>query len=511
MPRSFLKKKTMSMERNKTRRIIAACTLVSAFVSAQTKPNVVFILVDDFGWADVGFNGSKYYETPNIDRLASQGTQFTNGYAAAAISSPTRCSIMTGKYPARLRITDWIPGYQNGLNKEQLSKYKMKAPPFTLNMSLEEVTLAEALKEGGYKTCFVGKWHCSEDSAYYPQYQGFDKNIGGWKSGSPTGNSKKGAAYFTPYNNPYLPDGPTGEFLTDRLANESIKWIEQQKDNPFFLYLSFYAVHTPIQAKPEEASYFREKAKRMGIDKATEFTTDLSWIKNNPHPAKHWKERLIQSDAEYAALILNMDENVGKVLNKINQLGLADNTIICFMSDNGGLSTAEGSPTTNAPLRAGKGWLYEGGIREPFILKIPETSKPGTKIDIPVTSTDFYPTILDACGLALLPGQHIDGESLIPLLKGEKLKRKSIFWHYPHYGGKGDSPAGAIRKGDWKLIESYEDGHAELYNIKKDISENNNLAIKEKKRTRRLLTELKAWRNDVGAQMPERNPDYKFK
>jgi len=488
--------------------VIAACSFVSTLLNAQTKPNVVFILVDDFGWADVGYNGSRYYETPNIDRLANEGTQFTNGYAAAAISSPTRCSIMTGKYPARVDVTDWIPGYQNGLNKKQLSKYKMIAPKFSFNLPLEEVTIAEALKSNGYKTCFVGKWHCSEDSAFYPQYQGFDRNIGGWMSGKPTGNDKEGMAYYTPYRNPYLPDGPKGEFLTDRLANESMKWMEQQKNSPFFLYLSFYAVHTPIQAKPDKVAYFKGKARKMGIDKATEFSTDLSWIKNNAHPDRHWKERLIQSDAEYAALISNMDENVGKVLNKIKELRLDDNTIICFMSDNGGLSTSEGSPTTNAPLRGGKGWLYEGGIREPYILKIPHVSKAGTKITTPVTSTDFYPTILDACRLNLLPEQHIDGVSLLPLLKGQKLNRKAIFWHYPHYGGKGDSPAGAVREGDWKLIEFYEDNHVELYNLKNDISEKNNLAIKESKIAQRLLSELHTWRKSVGAKMPIINVNY---
>jgi len=486
------------------------CLVISGplVLAQKSRPNVVFILVDDFGWADVGFNGSKFYETPNIDRLAAQSAQFTNGYAAAPICSPTRCNIMTGKSPARLHITDWIPGYQDGLNKEQLSKFKMISPKFALNMPLEETTLAEVLKSNGYKTCFVGKWHCSEDSAFYPQYQGFDTNIGGWKSGSPTGNSKEGMAYFTPYNNPYLPDGPKGEFLTDRLANESMKWIEQQKNNPFFLYLSFYAVHTPIQAKPEDVAYFREKVKKMGLDKQPEFTSDLPWIKNNPHALSHWKERLIQNNAEYAALILNMDENVGKVLDKIHELGLDENTIICFMSDNGGLSTAESSPTTNAPLRGGKGWLYEGGIREPFIIKIPHISKTGVKIETPVISGDFYPTILDACGLSLLPKQHLDGLSLIPLLKGNKLDRKALFWHYPHYGGKGDSPAGAIREGNWKLIEFYEDNHIELYNLEKDISEKNNLAKQEPKIAGDLLKQLHNWRKEVQAQMPVSNPDF---
>lgn len=487
---------------------ITACSFSTTSIFAQKKPNVVFILVDDFGWKDVSYNGSKFYETPNIDQLAKEGMEFTNGYAAAAISSPTRCSIMTGKYPARLDITDWIPGYQYNLTKEQWAKYKLKTPQIKLNLPLEEVTIAEALKSNGYKTCFVGKWHCSEDSAYYPQYQGFDKNIGGWKSGKPTGNANEWMAYFTPYHNPYLPDGPKGEFLTDRLANESVKWIENHKNEPFFLYLAFYAVHTPIQAKPEKVAYFREKAKKMGIDTEVAFSKDYSWIKNNPHAPKHWKQRLLQSDPEYAALISSMDENVGKVLNKIKELGLDKNTLICFMSDNGGLSTAEGSPTTNSPLRGGKGWLYEGGIREPYIIKAPGVTKPGEVCKTPVISTDFYPTILDYCGCELLPKQHKDGASLMPLLKGKSIERKDIFWHYPQYGGKGDSPASAIREGDWKLIEFFEDNHVELYNLKNDISEKKDLSISRPDIAKKLLQKLHKWQKDVGAEFPKKNPFY---
>ncbi len=488
-----------------------ALTGFSGIISAQTsKPNVVFILVDDFGWADVSYNGSKFYETPNIDRLAAEGMQFSNGYAAAAISSPTRASLMTGKYPARLQITDWIPGYQHNLNKQQLSKYRMIAPKFVHNLPLEEKTIAEAMKENDYKTCFVGKWHCAEDSTHFPQYQGFDHNIGGYWSGSPKGNAKEGNAYYTPYNNPYLPDGPKGEYLTDRLGDESVKYIESQKNNPFFLYLSFYSVHTPIQPKPEYAAYFHEKAKKMGIDTKSEFINNHAWIRTNPYASWHWKERTIQNNAEYAALIKSMDENVGKVLDKLVELGLDKNTIVCFTSDNGGLSTAEGSPTTNAPLRYGKGWLYEGGIREPYIIKAPGIAKAGSVCHVPVTSTDFYPTILDACGLKLQPEQHKDGVSLLSLLKGKKcFKRKAIFWHYPHYGGKGDAPAAAIRMGHWKLIEFFEDNHVELYNLKTDISEKNDLSTKYPKKVKKLKEMLHKWQRSVNAQMPVFNPDYR--
>ncbi|MCK9507687.1 MAG: sulfatase [Pigmentiphaga sp.] len=501
----------MSMKQGRCKLILfGAAATATALVNAQQKPNVVFIVVDDYGWSDVSYNGSKFYETPNIDRLAAEGMVFTNGYAAASVSSPSRCALMTGKYPARLQITDWIPGYQYGLTAQQLSNYKMISPEMKLNLPLEEVTMAEAMKENGYNTCLVGKWHCSEDSVYYPQYQGFDQNIGGWLKGSPNGNKSEGLAYFTPYHNPYLPDGPVGEYLTDRLGDEAARWIEEQKENPFFLYLSFYAVHTPIQPKPEVAELFKEKAKTMGIDTIHPFSTNFPWYKEHPAPARHWKERTIQSDPDYAALIYSMDENIGKVLNKLTALGLDKNTIIFFTSDNGGLSTAEGSPTTNAPLRAGKGWLYEGGIREPFVIKVPGKTTAGSTCDVPVIATDFYPTLLDACHIQLKPMQHQDGVSLMPLFEGKKLKRKSIFWHYPHYGGKGDAPAAAIRQGDWKLIEFFETGKTELYNLKKDISETNDLSVIEPKITAKLLNELKKWQRSVDAQMPIFNPDYKY-
>lgn len=479
---------------------------------AQERPNVVFFLVDDYGWKDVGYNGSKYYETPNIDRLAAEGMQFTDGYAAAAISSPTRVSLMTGKCPARTGITDWIPGYQHNASEKQLSRYKMIAPQMPLNMPLEEVTIAEAFKEGGYNTYFVGKWHCAEDLLYYPQYQGFDVNIGGWMKGSPNGVKRKlggKGAYYSPYNNPYLSDGPEGEYLTDRLGDESVKLIDRAGDEPFFLYLSFYAVHTPIEAKPEKVAYFEEKAKRMNLTGVDPFTTDLEWYNKADYKAPHWKERTLQSDAEYAALIYSMDENVGKVLDHLKARGLDKNTIVCFISDNGGLSTAEGSPTCNAPLRAGKGWLYEGGIREPYIIKYPKVVKGKSKCDKPVMSVDFYPTLLELAGLPLKPEQHVDGVSLVPLLKKDKkFDRGALYFHYPHYGGKGDTPAGAIRKGDYKLIEFYEDNRIELYNLKDDLSETHDLSITQPELAASLLNELQQWRLSCGARMPVCNPGY---
>lgn len=486
----------------------------SAFAKgAEQKPNVLFIMIDDYGWADVGYNGSKFYETPNIDRLASEGMVFTNGYAPAPISSPTRVSVLTGKYPARNGITDWIPGYQYGLNEKQLSKYKMIAPEMPLNMPLEEVIIPEAMKENGYSTYHIGKWHCAEDSLYYPQYQGYDVNIGGWLKGSPNGikRSQGGkGAYFSPYRNPYLPDGPDGEYLTDRLGDEAIKLIDASKSKPFFMYLAFYAVHTPIEAKPEYVEYFKKKAHKMRLDEIQPFTKDLDWYKNADHKAWHWKERVVQSDAEYAALIYSMDENIGRVLDALKKKGLDKNTIVCLLSDNGGLSTAEGSPTCNFPLRAGKGWLYEGGIREPFLIKYPKVVEAGSVCHNPVIGVDFYPTILELAGLPLKPEQHVDGVSLVPFLKGDRtFDRGPIFWHYPHYGGKGDTPGGAIRMGDYKLIEFYEDNHVELYNLRTDISETRDLSKEKPEVAADLLKRLHDWRKACGAKMPKINPNYK--
>lgn len=490
---------------------VAGFLSLSFAVKAQTRPNVVFIVIDDYGWADVGYNGSRFYETPNIDKLSAEGMIFTDGYAAAPISSPTRVSIMTGKNPARTGITDWIPGYQYGLDQQRLSKYKMLAPEMPLNMPLEEVTIGEALKEQGYKTFYVGKWHCCEDSLFYPQYQGFDVNIGGWMMGRPNGDMRKNGgrgAYFSPYHNPMLPDGPDGEYLTDRLGNECLKLIDSAGESPFFLFFSFYAVHTPIEAKPEVTKYFEDKARKMGLDTISPFTTDKDWIRNAPYKAWHWKERTVQNDAEYAALIWSMDENVGKVLDYLKKKGLYDNTVVCLLSDNGGLSTAEGSPTCNFPLRGGKGWLYEGGIRVPYIIRIPGSV--GTVCHTPVSSTDFYPTILDLTGTDLKPEQHKDGVSLVPLLKGDTtFDRGAVYFHYPHYGGKGDTPAGAIRQGDYKLIWFYEDNHVELYNLRKDISEKENLAEVEWERAHSLWNRLQEYLRSCGAKMPVYNPNYK--
>ena len=462
--------------------------MTSVGKTEKKKLNFVFILIDDMGWTDAACYGSTFYETPNIDRLASEGMRFTDTYAACPVCSPTRASILTGKYPARVNITDWIPGRQfNGPRPDE----KLIGPRFNLQMALKDITIAEAFKQAGYNTAFIGKWHLGNEM-YYPQYQGFDINIAGMSYGWPPGG------YFSPYKNPMIEDGPEGEHLTDRLTDEALKFIEAKKDEPFLLYLSHYAVHTPLQSKKELTEKYETKADRMP--------------KVEPRfvPEGKKQNRQVQDHAIYAGMIQSTDESVGRIMDGLEELGIAENTAIIFMSDNGGLSTAEGSPTSNLPLRAGKGWLYEGGIREPMIIKWPGVTKPGSICSEVATSTDFYPTMLEMASLPLLPNQHLDGLSLVPLLKQTgKLNRDAVYWHYPHYSNQGGTPGSAIRAGDYKLIEFYEDNRIELYNLKDDIGEKNNLAEKMPKKVQELLKMLHEWKQSVNARMPQQNPDYK--
>lgn len=435
--------------------IATACQAMAETVGR--KPNVVVFLVDDLGWSDTACYGAENYETPNVDRLARQGMRFTNAYAAAAVCSPPRASIMSGKYPARLHLTDFISGH--------VKPYaKLKVPHWTAYLPLEEVTLAEAMKEGGYETFFAGKWHLGDNPKYFPQHQGFDTNLGGTGAGAPW------TGYFSPYHNRRLQDGPKGEYLTDRLGDESVAFLDNIGDRPFFLYLSFYSVHTPIMGKPELVKYFQEAHGMEG------------------------------TGAEYAAMIFNVDQNIGKVLEKLDTLGLSKDTLVIFTSDNGGIFR-------NEPLRRGKGTPYEGGIREPLIVRYPGRVPAGSESAEPVTSTDLYPTILEIAGLPLRPAQHADGLSLGPLLaqKGG-LDREAIFWHYPHYHAA--PPYGVVRKGDWKLIQFYEKMNVELYNLKEDISESHDLADSMPEPRGELVKLLDQWRESIGAQMPTPNPDF---
>ena len=450
------------------------------------RPNFVFILVDDLGWRDLGCFGSSFYETPNLDRLASSGVQFTDAYAASPVCSPTRAAIMTGKHPARLRITDWIPGRDP---KDQ----RLLGPVDRHQLPLGELTLAEALREQGYRTFFAGKWHLGGEG-FFPEDQGFDINRGGHHRGSPPGG------YYVPYENPKLEDGPEGEYLTDRLTTESIDFLKSTKGRPFLLFLSFYTVHTPIQACLKHIDEFRAKAEAQPEPKRPTQVEEHDGFT---------KQR--QDNADYASMIHSMDENVGRLLDQLEELGLSENTVIVFTSDNGGLSTLyrRGFPTSNLPLRAGKGWCYEGGIRVPLIIRDPRVSEAGASCGVPVSSIDFYPTILELAGIDPQPGQHQDGLSLVPLLSGDgPLDRDTLFWHFPHYHGSAWTPGAAVRVGDWKLIEFYDKDKVELFNLGEDIGERNDVAEQFPERRDELLTRLHSWQEAVGAQMPTSNPAY---
>lgn len=452
--------------------------------AGNKKPlNFVFLLIDDFGWMDIGVNNPHcFYETPNIDRLARSGMNFTNGYAANPVCSPTRYSIMTGKYPSRVDATNFFSGRRSG-----------RFNPGELNdkMSLSEITLAEALKEHGYKTAFAGKWHLGPDEQYWPENQGFDANIGGWAVGSPRGG------YFAPFDNPRLGEYPKGSHLPRVLTDESLAIMDQYKDKPFLLYLAYYSVHTPLQGREDLIAKYQAKRDKLLAEDATEFGPEEQvWP-----GGKERRVRIRQCHAVYGAMVEAMDEQIGRVLDKLDELGIADNTAVMLMSDNGGLSTSEGSPTSNLPLRGGKGWLYEGGIREPFLIRWPGVTRPGSRCDVPVVSTDFYPTILEMAGLPAKNDQHLDGVSLAPLLKGRKrIDRDAIYWHYPHYSNQGGFPGGAVRMGNWKLIERFEDGRVHLYDLEQDIGERKDLASEHPQRVAQMREKLHAWYKQVDAK-----------
>jgi arylsulfatase A-like enzyme len=450
----------------------SALVLCATLLTAQDRlPNVVLMLVDDMGWTDIGCGGSKYYETPNIDQLAKDGMRFTDAYSACTVCSPTRAAILTGKSPARLQITDWIAGHERPFAR-------LTIPEWTKYLPLEEETLAEKLKAKGYVTASIGKWHLGGPD-FYPEKQGFDVNIGGTDRGSPP-------SYFSPYGIATLSDGPKGEFLTDRLTSEAINFMEQNKEKPFFIYLPHYAVHTPIQAKPEVVAKYQKKAPSRG-----------------------------HSDPVYAALVESVDDSVGRLRAALEKLALRENTLFIFTSDNGGLSHLVNSkgwsrgPTDNSPARLGKGSAYDGGVRVPFIAVWPEVIPQGEKCDVPVISYDVLPTVLAAVSGTEVKSQGIDGESLMPLLTQKDLiKRGAIYWHYPHYHPGSATPYSATREGDWKLIEFYEDSRVELYNLRRDPGETQNMAEVDGDVTERLLKQLHQWRADLGAQEPEGNPDF---
>lgn len=469
----------------------AAAVLPGTSLSARRVPrrplNFVFLLIDDFGWMDLGANNPHcFYETPHLDRLARSSMNFTNGYAANPVCSPTRYSIMTGKYPTRVGATNWFSGTRSG---------RFNGAPLNDRMPLEEVTLAEALKEHDYRTAFLGKWHLGPNETYWPENQGFDVNIGGWRAGSPQGG------YFAPFDNPRLGDYPAGSHLPKVLTDEALRLLQEFRDDRFLLYLAFYSVHTPLQGRDDLIAKYEAKRKRVLAEKEREFGPEEQiWPVNDER-----RVRIRQAHVTYAAMVEAMDEQIGRVLTTLDALGIADRTAVILMSDNGGLSTSEGSPTSNLPLRGGKGWLYEGGIREPFLICWPGVAEPGSCCDVPVISTDFYPTILDMAGLPLKHSQHLDGVSLVPLLAGgTRLDREALFWHYPHYSNQGGFPGGAIRMGDWKLVERFEDGCVRLYDLALDIGEREDLAARYPERVELMRGRLHTWYKEVDAKFLER-------
>ncbi len=455
------------------------------------RPNFVFFLVDDLGWTDVGCFGSSFYETPNIDRLAASGMRFTSAYAACPVCSPTRASILTGKFPVRVNVTDYISPEGGNQPENWKRNTPMLPASYSDRLSLEEVTIAETLKAAGYATFFAGKWHLGPEG-FFPEDQGFDFNLGGLDRGGPYGGKK----YFSPYGNPRLADGPDGEHLPDRLASETVQFIKNHSDQPFLAYLSFYSVHTPLIS--------REDLTKKYTDKKAKLNLEARWGQFGER-----KVRLVQEHAVYAGMVEAMDMAVGKVLQSLEDQNLTDNTVVIFMSDNGGLSTSEGHPTSNLPLKAGKGWMYEGGIREPMIVRAPGVTAPNSVCDQPVISTDFFPTMLQLADLPQLPDAHQDGESFVSLLQGKVRERSPMFWHYPHYGNQGGTPSTCIRDGDWKLIEFHEDQRLELYNLKDDISEAHNLVNERPELAKKMHQQLIQWRKDVNAQMPSPNPRFK--
>ena len=460
--------------------------------SVVQTPNVVLILVDDLGWMDLGCQGSDLFETPHLDKLAESGMRFTNGYAACAVCSPTRAAVQTGRYPGRLYVTDWIRSrFQGGkipadkVNPclapvEKWRGKKVLCPPNALWMESSEITIAEVLKAKGYTTCYIGKWHLGTDD-WYPERQGFDFNFGGCDYGQPPN-------YFDPFNQPNgrhemlragipgLPGRQKGEYLSDREADEAVNFIKQNHDRPFFLQLSNYAVHTPIQAKKEVTEKYQTK------------------LKNAKAPLK-------QKNAKYAAMVESVDDAFGRIQKTLDELKIADNTLVIFTSDNGGLL----GPTNNAPLRSGKGYAYEGGIRVPFIVRWPGVTQPGSTDDTPITSVDIFPTVVEAVEAGLPKDRTIDGKSLKPLLsRTGSLDRDAIYWHFPHYR-HAPGPYSIIREGDWKYIKWYE-GPTALFNLSKDLGEKNNLAAKMPDKVNALDSKLMQHLKSIDAKIPISKP-----
>ena len=456
------------------------------------KPNIVFILADDLGYNDISCYGSTFYETPHIDRIAKRGTLFTNGYAACQVCSPSRASILNGKFPARHGITDWI-GAPAGTQWRGHKRYtKLLPPDYNRQLNHEDVVLPEVLREQGYATFFAGKWHLGNEGSY-PQDHGFDINQGGYEKGGPYSGG-----FFSPFDNPQMKDFPDelGMSLPEKLAKETNQFIERHQDKPFLAYLSFYAVHAPIQTTKDNWEKYRDKAIRQGV-------ADKGFAMERRLPARQQQDNPV-----YAGLIEHMDDAVGQVLDKLDELGLADNTIVVFTSDNGGVVSGDNYSTNLNPLRGGKGYQWEGGIKVPYLMYVPWLSGGAKQQKTRVSGVDFFPTLLDLAGLDLRPELHEDGLSLKPLLEGEEIEDRALIWHYPHYGNQGGDPSSIIIKGDWKLIHYHEDESKELYNLSTDVSEAENVEEQHPDIVEQLSAELTERLHTLGSNFPSKDPMY---
>ena len=515
--------------------VVSLSVLCANALSAEDRPNIVFFLVDDLGWSDVGCYGSSFYDTPNIDQLAADGVRFTDAYAACHVCSPTRASILTGKYPATLNLTDWLPGRRNFPFQKLLNAEINQYLPYT------ETTIAEALKDHGYRTAIFGKWHLGREPST-PQKHGFDIHIPNVPSNWRT--------FHGPFGMKNL-ESKRGDYLTDRLTDEAIHWLEEQRrqvdgkgGQPFFLYLAHFAVHDPIQGRRDLVTKYSKKLSQKEKSSAPDFVlegnpdhpdnpskNELATLIQTPEYSRHKvlprgtiKVKQKQDNVEFAAMVESVDQSLGRILDKLESMGVKENTIVIFFSDNGGMAAMNvGNPkrivpdqnvdkaysTSCLPLRGAKGWLYEGGIRVPLIIKWPGDSKAGTVCDAPVISIDFYPTIMDMIGLADKVTDDKEGVSIVPLIRGDSIQERAIFWHFPHYSNHGmQSPGGAIRVGKYKLLEYFENGSVQLFNLEDDIGEQNDLAKIETERTRELRSRLQEWRDSVNAQMMPPNPNY---
>lgn len=474
--------------------LLLLCPALVDFTFAESKPNFVFILVDDLGKEDMSIEGSRFYETPHIDALGKRSLRFERGYSACQVCSPSRAAIQSGKTPARVGITDYISVAGRNQPEQWNRNTKLLPSSYQSELALEEVTLAEALKENGYRTFFAGKWHLGAEG-FTPEEQGYEINKGGFHWGTPPGG------YHSPYNNSKLSDDEPGAELPIRLGKETAAFVREKakSEEPFFAMLSFYSVHGPIQCSEERFQKFQAKAEKMGLTDRTEPRFQFDRTK---------EVRQVQDHPIYAGMMAALDDAVGLVLDAIDDAGVRDNTVVIFTSDNGGVSSGDGFATACLPMRGGKGRQWEGGIRQPYYIAWPGVTDDGGTTETLATGMDFYPTILDIAGLPLRPDQHIDGVSLVPALKGGEIENRPLFWHYPHYGNQGGEPSAIMMTDEWKLIHYFEDGRNELYDVRSDIGEQKDLAAEHPAIASRMEAALKQWQNEVGATFPSPNAGY---